>query len=330
MFYEQGRNLWREPVETIGVLELSSRACKLIVGNAVHLRCGFTWAEFYSNTVLTHFSRAILNDDLTIAYFEAKIWPLISVQMQYARERNVDLLVAVATAPMRQTHLQAELLKFMADQGLHVHILSSMEEVHATYAGFEWALEQERPESMIFVDQGGGSTEVSYILSGQIVETMAVDYGTLNSSVRFQSLLRAGLSVQDALHSVGSELQGATERAVQAWALDVSVPVLSAIGSAMTNLCKGMAREDRHGKSWSLDALVSYVQEQEAYLLSVSADVLCRQSETGYTPEQKCLQTYLGLCMLMVLMRSTGCETLMVNGVGMRFGIYSLLKDEAW
>jgi exopolyphosphatase/pppGpp-phosphohydrolase len=230
---------------------------------------------------------------------------------------------------MRQTHLQAELLAFMADKGLQLHVLSPMEEVQATYAGFEWALEQEGPESMIFVDQGGGSTEVSYISSGEIVDTMAVDYGTLNSSVRFQSLLRAGLSVQDALHSVGAELQEATECAVQAWGVDVSVPILSAIGSAMTNLCKGLVREERHGRSWSLDALAVFVQEQEAYLLSLSAEVLCRQSETGYTPEQKRLQMYLGLSMLMVLMRSTGCQTLVVNGVGMRFGIYSLLKDEA-
>lgn len=329
MLYLNGRTQWGDSIERVGVIELSSRACKLIVGQVSSLQEGFSWSEFYSETVLTHLSRAIINGELTLSYFETVIWPIIEQQVYRAKERNVDLLVTVATSPLRQTPLQMELLQWMASKGLHVYVMSPMEEVQATYAGFEWALQQQVPDSMLFVDQGGGSTEISLVISGKIVDSLAVDYGTLNSSVRFQQMVKNGNSVQDALYAVCSELQNATTIKIQAWSLEESVPMLSAIGSAMTHLCKGAKREERHGMSWSYQALDSYIREQEQFLLSLSSEVLVRQSDTGYTQEQKCLQTYLGLSMLVVLMRHTGCESLVVNGIGMRFGVFhQVLTDE--
>ena len=238
------------------------------------------------------------------------------------------MLLVVGTAPFRNAEFGEAMRSFLLRKGISLHIMTSYEETQATFAGFIWALHFAIPEEMLFVDQGGGSTEISLIQSNNIVDSLEFPFGTLNSIAKFRAALTVGDSVSSALNYTVSSLRNEMTDALLAWRSVLSIPLVAVIGTAMTNLCDGAPREQRHGQTRSRNAISTRIDGLLETLSTADMSVCVDNHKTTYTVFDKKLNTLLGLVMVHTLMEYAQIPELVINGVGMRYGLFRQLHDE--
>ena len=118
----------------IAVLELSSRACKLLLVNVPLVTNGFNWSAFDNVSALTHTS-LLLNDDNFLDWnqFEEKVLPTLQQYLENLNTAEVSILYCVATACLRRATNRDAILRRIKDKlGIQIQILSQREEALAT------------------------------------------------------------------------------------------------------------------------------------------------------------------------------------------------------
>lgn len=103
-----------------------------------------------------------------------------------AESRGADALVAVATAAVREAENSADFVKAIKKQtGVYVDVLSSIEEARligiavAQNAGFEYS------GTLLNIDIGGGSTELSLMKNGEPHKLFSLKLGAVGSTEKF-------------------------------------------------------------------------------------------------------------------------------------------------
>lgn len=92
---------------------------------------------------------------------------------------NVAQFRAYATSAMREIRANKKLLRSVADEtGIHVEVIDGKREANIIFNGhFQDRLE---PESdYVYVDVGGGSTEITILQKGEIIASRSFKVGTL-------------------------------------------------------------------------------------------------------------------------------------------------------
>ncbi|MFQ3543399.1 Ppx/GppA family phosphatase [Halobacillus rhizosphaerae] len=96
---------------------------------------------------------------------------------EVAKSYQLEEMVCVATATIRQAANQSEILKRVSDEtGFHMRILSEHEEA---YYGYLAVVNSTSVTEGITVDIGGGSTEVTYFKDRQLIESHSFPFGAL-------------------------------------------------------------------------------------------------------------------------------------------------------
>lgn len=94
---------------------------------------------------------------------------------------DVDVYRACATSAMRDTKNGAEIIKRIEKTaGIKLEIIDGQEEARMVYNNHIECLE-DRTGNYIYVDVGGGSTEVNFLSSGQLVFSHSYNIGTVRT-----------------------------------------------------------------------------------------------------------------------------------------------------
>lgn len=319
----------------IAVLELSSRACKLLLVNVSLVADGFNWSAFENVSTLTHTS-LLLDDDNFLDWnrFEEKVLPTLQRYLAIIEHAEVSVLYCVATACLRSATNQDAILQSIQDTlGLRIQVLSQREEALATMRAYRWSLGNRHQDSTLLVDQGGGSTELTAFGSNFTpIPLSAPCHIQVGSTTAIQTLLNGegsdenfGSYLRDEAQNIGFQVQQATLPL-----MSEKIETLIGLGSALTDITGKDSNKQQH-----LSVLTkSFLQKQhdQAFHALSSNPAFWTVSEfrnqyhqLEHPHEQRRLNQllvrYFGLGMLLQIMRKLDFNTITVNGVGLRYGI---------
>lgn len=328
----QAENIFQsgEP-QRIAILELSSRACKLMVVDSVRIWSGFNSESFYNSSTLTHMGERLQsNNEISLEAFRQHVLPTITSYVEEAKVQfQADRLYCIATAAYRKAQNRQELLDVFQEIGLNIRVLSRQEEAQATLGSFLWTAPEMSSGAFILIDQGGESTEL----------TLKDDEGNLGHSETIplgtSTLMRqlfAGEVVGDTL---GESLEQVSTlyHSMLFTALRRIQPKLPSrydvvgVGSAIVSVTGERANYMQHLQSIHRGKITKRLKKIK-HQLSLSHKNLQGLSEyfksikskrQDRTREQ--LVQFVGLHMINTLLKKLGSSKITINGFGLRYGI---------
>jgi len=102
-----------------------------------------------------------------------------------ADSRNVDSIIAVATASVREAQNSAEFVREIENRtGVHIDVLSSIEEARLIGVAASQFFAAENA-SLLNIDIGGGSTELSFMKNGEPHKLFSMKLGAVGLTERF-------------------------------------------------------------------------------------------------------------------------------------------------
>ena len=112
----------------VAILEISTRACKLLIADIRDLQQGFTWDCFRSEGNLTNLGLQI-DDDGAIPWesFATTVLPHLQRHLARLQNHNIDHVYTIATAALRQAANSDSLLeRLRTELNLQVQILTAL------------------------------------------------------------------------------------------------------------------------------------------------------------------------------------------------------------
>lgn len=104
---------------------------------------------------------------------------LMKAYRQLIKIYSVDALRACATSAMRDAENGPELIKEIADKtGIKIEIIPGEEEARIVYNNHV-EYHGDRKGNFLYVDVGGGSTEVNFLSDGELKKSMSFNIGTV-------------------------------------------------------------------------------------------------------------------------------------------------------
>ena len=309
----------RRPPKKIAVMEFSSTACKLLIGDVEHLMNGFCWGRpaFHNKSILTNvwFDMHIRNWS-PAKIFNSKLRPAIADLRSEAEAYSVDRLFCVATSGYRADKRE-DLLRRMVEGDLRSPLtaLFGDEESAATITAYLWSRNRSRG-ACLFIDQGGGSTELSSLdAEGRVLQNHVVPWGTLSSMGR---LLSSGGALSAALEEnpgtgIPIEVSDDMELVGSGSALTMCLGQRNNQNQHERILAKSLLEEQRNRLKRRLLERFDDIADLKTALLSPGGEAGFYQSE---------LKNLLGLQMYLSLMEHYRRDRIRVNGTGLRYGVF--------
>ena len=108
-----------------------------------------------------------------------KLRRLMKAYRQLMKIYDVDDYRACATSAMRDAVNGPEVIAhILKDTGLNIEIIDGKEEAHIVYSNHLECM-ADRTGNYIYVDVGGGSTEVNHLCNGQLLSSASYNIGTV-------------------------------------------------------------------------------------------------------------------------------------------------------
>ena len=323
----------------LGVLELSTRACKVLVVDIRRLQYGFRWAAVQNRAHITELGH-LINQDNEIPWidFERLVLPKIEHALSFMKDEKVDVFHCVATAALRTAQNRDEISNRLKETlNLNVQILDSAQEADATFAGYRWYPAHDLTDNTVLVDQGGGSTEINIFMKDErklsIVDPQGhrqstnIPVGTTTAVQYFLQHTEFETSMQNALNNDTSYLSELNKGTVPLQNLNVSR--LIGVGTAITKATNKPSNKIQHG----IELIKGNLEQQQ---LEMAQELIAKFphfgdyktalnefpiGSQGYTQFREQLVKYFGIKMVLYIMDRLNCPSLTVNGLGLRYGI---------
>ena len=108
-----------------------------------------------------------------------KMRRLMKAYRQLMKIYEVTDFRACATSAMRDAkNGKAVINKILKDTGIHIEIIDGQEEARMIYNNHVECLE-DRTGNFLYVDVGGGSTELNLMINGELVQSLSYNIGTV-------------------------------------------------------------------------------------------------------------------------------------------------------
>jgi exopolyphosphatase / guanosine-5'-triphosphate,3'-diphosphate pyrophosphatase len=135
---------------------------------------------------------------------------VINTFRSIAETRGVDAIIAVATAAVREAENAADFVREVKSRtGISVDVLSSIEEARLIGIAVSQHLGKEKSGSLLNIDIGGGSTELSLMKDGEPHKLFSLKLGAVGSSEKF---LFSDPPAKQELKNLRKEIEFALER----------------------------------------------------------------------------------------------------------------------
>ncbi len=343
------KNIWGDdetPLK-LGVLEISTRACKGLVADVRNLRNGFSWTACDNRSFMTELGQ-LMNIDKEIPWedFERQALPEIRKGLDFLKKHDVDIFHCVATAALRGAKNRDFILSKLKELlDLNVQILDRNDEADATFSGFRWNLPQNVNLTgfTVLMDQGGGSTELSTFErtdSGLMRRKVFTDddnkhlptnipVGTTSAVNNFLNQSQYDTDMQAALEDSQKLNRDHVNRATRPMQ-NTDYTYLVGVGSAITKATNRNSNKKQHGIVLTYEQLF---EQQQNLADGLAADFptvgelkdhFARYADDTniHKKTRERLVKFFGLRMVLQVMDRVGIRTMIVNGMGLRYGIY--------
>ena len=328
-----------KPAKKIAVIELSTKACKLLIGNEPDIIKSnlFDFKMFLRDGIKTDTGRGLdKNNVMDMDYFKSNVLPTIKKHIQTAKQNGVDCIYSVATAAYRTASNREEILNCIREEaGLNVRILKKEEEARSTIDAFFFSshdkLSLTKKKYIMVIDQGGGSTEVSLFKEGEYVNSYSINLGTevlrtlLFKESTNQTTLRQALRMTDQL--IKDRLEAFYKNMLANF--DNNEPIYTiAVGTAITKATGKRGNAKQHGTVLTVERIKEKIASLDDDLknrYTYASDLYHDIRHCGTRSDQidGDVVMRVGLPMFVELMKKLGIEELTVSGTWLWYGIYS-------
>ena len=226
---------------------------------------------------------------------------------QTIKEFKVSKVIAVATSALRDAPNRALFLnKVEKKLGLSITIISGKEE--ALYGAI--AAKNLLPiTDGITIDIGGGSSDISLIKKGKVIESYSLDIGTVRLKELFFDKKIPLATVQTYI-----------AKAVNALPKSFHAPLAIGIGGTTRTLAKAIIEKENYPLN-KLHAFSYTLNEQKHYFKQIIASDLDTLN-TLHIKENRHDTIREGTLIFLEILHHIGAKRVMTSGVGVREGVY--------
>ena len=330
-----------------GVLELSTKAVKLLIGNKKQiLKSPFNFDYFFRQSEKTETGKGLDSDNvMDMEYYWHCVIPAIKKMLYIAERENIGILYAVATAAYRTAKNRSEIIGLIRDEcGINVQILSKKEEAAATLSAFLFSCPRhisiKNTEIGLVIDQGGGSTEICLFKGnqGEILDTYSLNVGTtVQKNMLFQNI-NAKTSLKDAFEMNEVLLKKRLTPLYNLPSLkENKITFCVALGTAITTATHKVGNARQHGTILTLEKIKETIDNIDQVLnirytnmLELWRDMEKRKHIRENPSLDNTVIMRIGLPFYAEIMAHLGIKELVVSGTGLWYGVYfeNLREDE--
>ena len=320
----------------IAVLELSTKAVKLLIGDQEMIKKGpFSFDNFIRDTDRTETGNGLdINNLMDIGYFNNHVLPSIQRKLTRVKENKVDVLYTVATAAYRTAENRNDIVSYIKNNsGINVKILSKEEESKATLLAYLYSTSKQQElfssDFILMIDQGGGSTEVAFFKNNLLILSNSLDIGTsslrntLIKTSKRDTLLSHALVQNDS--DLRERLQVLFEREEFGIIKDSNCFCIG-VGTSITKVSGKHGSSHQHDKCLTKDQLILKINRLHDKLCNrfdTVTDLLNAIQHTDMNGElEKMVAVRIGLPMFIEIMDYYNIQRITVSGAGLWYGIF--------
>ena len=169
-------------MQRIAIIDIGSNSARLVIS---HIYKNGAYNMVYNQKEALRLSQKVdSNNMLTEAAFASTLETMKSFAYM-CKIYKVDKTIAVATAAIRNAYNGVDLVsRVMEVTGIQLHIISGNTEAYISYLGVINTLDV---KNGIIFDLGGGSTELILFQNRQIVESVSLPLGAVNTTGMFNT-----------------------------------------------------------------------------------------------------------------------------------------------
>ncbi|MGL6168937.1 MAG: protein kinase domain-containing protein [Fusobacteriaceae bacterium] len=341
----------------IGVLEISTKAIKLLVRGFDNELKDFSYEDFgeanggFREGRLTNIGKFLDKDrNMNISALKKAIDYSIREFLAKAKELNVKNLYCVATAAIRGAKNRDEILRFLkTEYNLSCRVLSRDEENKLTTNAFKYTgkihsngikvLEDSIKKNYLFIDQGGGSTEIAILrgFDNSLICSKSLNFGStiLLNALTINSNLNTPLcsAFEENLKTVKSKINNTLKKEVK----DIVVHECISVGTAITSATGKKGNKKQHCTVMNSEAIQKSCFNAMNFLLEKYKTVGELLAALKAEDESNCknrvldsaLTKALGLPAFLEILKKFNLDKLVVSGTGLWYGaFYNHLEEE--
>lgn len=317
------------PYEKIGIVELGTKAIKLLLGEPGERFDDFNFNRFKNFSVLTN-TGSCLNEENSLEYatYKNSLSPAIAKALEIASKYGASKIVAVATAVFRKAANRAQIIEWIkADHSISVEIITPEKEALAVYDALIYSgakLGVNKGDPIAIIDQGGGSTEISIFGEGGLEYLQTLDFGTVTLKEYVSASIAAGYTLEKSLALSDRKIKLELEAFSKAPAYK-NVKKFVAVGTAVTKATDLLSSSRQHGFAFAGPMIEEKIERLSKMLLAAEEEFFLMLKEPNAAKKSRLdsiITMRLGLPLFLIIMKKFGAERLLVSGTGLRYGIF--------
>lgn len=325
----------------IGVMELSTTAIKLLWCVNDQPAIGkFDFTEFLRPSTRTNTGKLLNSENIMdLQGFNDSVVPKINEYIEKAVNAKITILYTVATAAYRSARNRTEVLESIKMHcGLNVRILTKKEEALATLTAFIYTKNQDihfdKDKNFVFIDLGGGSTEITIFKGQEINETYSINLGsmvlkniffrdatdltTFNKAFRDSEKL-----IKDRLRTY---LRNSNPQNLGNFCISVGNPIMQATGAkaAVEKHCKRLTTADIREKMHEFETLIQTRFTSLTHLYQAIEDNERKEFSLESKSDQvdNILVARLSLPIYIEIMERFSINEVITSNTGLFYGIF--------
>ena len=325
----------------IGVFDIGTKAVRLLVGDSdILLEETFSFEPYRNFGDRTFLGDALINNQFEIKRIEPTLMK-IKEYVQYGKRRGVNKFIAVGTAVFRKATNTNDVIQLIKDNtGVDIKVLTMDEEaklsmIAAIYSGKDYI---DPGDSIALIDQGGGSTEISFAKYSndndiQFESFQSLDLGSVelknrifNYDATFENVYQ--MLIEDAKVIIQSHKTFKTSAPIKAFGM----------GNGITNMTGRKGNKNQHGIEFSPEK-IQYISDstlkQDSYLrwerqpneefpdgIKRTISSLKKMYENNRDLIDRPLSILLGRIAFKEILEFYKIKRIRVCGAGLRYGVF--------
>ena len=320
--------------DKFAILELSTKAVKLLIGPSreEYEQNGFSFNQFYRTTEFTGTGKYLNKDNiLDRSSFIRYVLPFIRKMLSIVKEKNINTVYTIATAAYRTATNREEILDLIFERtgGLNVKILPKSDEAIATLVAFKFTKPKHITlyENSILIDQGGGSTEISFFKDVELIQSKSYDIGTnLLENIFFED---RSINIKEAFDKNELQIKAIIANDFNTSNLKNNDKISCiAVGTAITRATKKRGNAKQHGTILSIEKLQDRFSEfKESFINDFDNNISLLYSDVNNVNKRnnikrQDLTSALGIPFFIEIMKHFNIEEIVVSGTGLWYGMF--------
>ena len=297
-------------MQRIAIIDVGSNSARLVIS---HIYKNGAYLMAYNQKESLRLSQKVNAENLLTEEAFACTLETMKSFLHMCKLYQVDKIIAVATAAIRNADNGQELIDRVAQEtGINLHIISGNTEAYISFLGVINTLDV---KDGIMFDLGGGSTELILFRNRQVVKSVSLPFGAVNTTAMFNTRNdMKGNTYTELAFFLKSRL------AEYAWLKQPELPLIGVGGTART-----VAKIIQRAKKYPSTRLHNYsypVQVFRKFFANIcKTDFEERKKISGLSTERNDI-ILAGCSIISCLVDATEAKEMITSGCGLREGLF--------